>query len=67
MSTANTTIQTKRITEVLKELKAQKVKHYPVRRQDGHYEVTFFPNAKVDFLLLKYDLRFGQNNTIIRP
>lgn len=49
-----TTMKTKRIREVIAVLKQQKIKHYPFRRVGDHWEIEFFPNAKVDFLLLKY-------------
>lgn len=46
-----------KIHQFQKELKMQQVKHYPFRKNGNFYEVEFFPESKITFLLLKYDHR----------
>ena len=49
-----TTMKTKRIRELIPLLKQQKIKHYPFRRVGDHWEIEFFPDAKIELLMLKY-------------
>ena len=56
MSTVKFNVPISRVTELQKDLRKQRAKHYPFRRQQSSVEVELFPNANASYFLLKYTL-----------
>ncbi len=58
-------VNSKDINDLRKDLKSLKgrIKHYPFRKVGDYYEIEFCPKSKLAFLLVKYDMRFGKNET----
>lgn len=54
MNTVKIKVPYNRINDLTTDLRRWHIRHYPFRRQEGGMEIELFPNAKTDWILIKY-------------